>query len=65
MPSPRVDDILHVLLKLHLIDGISAHEHYGFKPEGTPQIFPPPAFHLLRRQRFQLGLNNLFVFEKA
>jgi hypothetical protein len=65
VPSPRVDAILHVLLKLRLIDGISAHEHYGFEPGLTPQVFPAPRFRLVRRQTFQLGLNNLFVFEKA
>ena len=65
VPSPRVDDILHVLLALRLIDGISAHEHYGFKPALTTDIFPAPTYRLLKRQRFQLGLNNLFVFEKV
>jgi SAM-dependent methyltransferase len=65
VPSPRVDAILHVLLKLRLIDGISAHEHYGFEPGQTPQIFPAPRYRMLKRQKFQLGLNNLFVFEKV
>lgn len=65
VPSPRVDDILHVLCSLRLIDGMSVHEHYGFRPEDTPGIFPPPRYRLIERQKFQLGLNNLFVFEKA
>jgi len=65
VPSPRVDAILHVLLKLRLIDGISAHEHYGFEPKATAQVFPEPRFRMLKRKRFQLGLNNLFVFERA
>ena len=65
VPSPRVDDILHVLLALRLVDGISAHEHYGFKPALTTGIFPTPTYRLLKRQQFQLGLNNLFVLEKA
>ena len=65
VPSPRVDDILHVLLKLRLIQGISAHEHYGYKPADTPAIFPAPRFRLLKRTTFQLRLNNLFVFERT
>jgi SAM-dependent methyltransferase len=65
VPSPRVDDILHVLLKLRLIQGISAHEHYGYKPSDTPAIFPAPRFRLLKRGTFQLRLNNLFVFERT
>ncbi len=65
VPSPRVDDILHVLLKLRLIQGISAHEHYGYKPSDTPAIFPAPRFRLLKRATFQLRLNNLFVFERT
>jgi 2-polyprenyl-3-methyl-5-hydroxy-6-metoxy-1,4-benzoquinol methylase len=65
VPSPRVDDILHLLIRLRLIGGIAAHEHYGFSPDDTLAVFPPPHYRLVRRQRFQLGLNNLFVFEMA
>ena len=30
VPSPRVDGILHVLMRLRMISGMAAHEHYGF-----------------------------------
>ncbi|MEP7359975.1 MAG: methyltransferase domain-containing protein [Chloroflexota bacterium] len=65
VPSPRVDDILHLLLRLRLIAGIALHEHYGFKPADTLGLFPMPHFRVLRRSTFQLGLNNLFVFERT
>jgi len=65
VPSPRVDDILHLLVRLRLISGMAAHEHYGFQPHHTPALFPEPRFRLIKRQRFQLGLNNLFVFEAS
>jgi SAM-dependent methyltransferase len=63
VPSPRVDAILHVLMRLRLVEGISVHEHYGYRPSDTPTLFPAPRFALLTHRRFQLGLNNLFVFE--
>jgi SAM-dependent methyltransferase len=65
VPSPQVDTILGVLGRLHLIDGMSVEEHYGFDPSGTARIFASPYFSLVERRRFQFGLNNLFVFEKA
>jgi SAM-dependent methyltransferase len=63
VPSPRVDDILHVLLRLRLVAGQSVHEHHGFQPSNAIAVFQPPKFKLLARRTFQLGLNNLFVFE--
>jgi SAM-dependent methyltransferase len=65
VPSPMVDHILAVLLKLRLVDGMSLEQHHGYQVEHTARIFPPPAFRLLRRAHFQLGLNNLFVFERG
>lgn len=65
VPSARVDDILHVLLRLHLIAGMSAHEHYGFRASDTLAIFTPPRYRLVRRATFQFRLNNLFVFERC
>ena len=65
VPSPKVDSILGVLGRLRAIEGMSLDEHYGFDPAHTQLVFAPPAFRLVERRRFQLGLNNLFVFEKS
>lgn len=64
VPSPFVDRILWVLSKLHLIDGMSLDEHYGFKIKEIPQLFETNKYKLIKHKKFQLGLNNLFVFEK-
>jgi 2-polyprenyl-3-methyl-5-hydroxy-6-metoxy-1,4-benzoquinol methylase len=64
VPSPKTDHILRVLKWFKLIEGISLEEHYGFKPAYTAQIFAGKYFKLTERRRFQLGFNNLFVFEK-
>ena len=64
VPSPRVDEILKALSILRLVDGMSVDEHYGFDVERTLELFAGPEFQLLHRSRFQLGLNNLFVFER-
>jgi len=62
-PSPVVDEILHVLIRLRIIDGIEAHEHHGFDPRSVPGIFGGDGLQLEVRRRFQLGLNHLFVFQ--
>ena len=64
VPSPQVDAVLAVLTRLRLVQGMSLEQHYGFKPSTTRAIFEPAGFDLMRQKRFQLGLNNLFVFER-
>ncbi|HSU30973.1 MAG TPA: methyltransferase domain-containing protein [Bryobacteraceae bacterium] len=64
VPSPQTDYILNVLRALRLIDGMSLEQHYGYDVNLTPQLFESAGFKLLVARKFQLGLNNLFVFEK-
>ncbi len=64
VPSPRVDDIVHTLVRLGLADGMSLEEHHGFKPEDTRDIFEAAGLQLEAHETFQLGLNHLFVFRR-
>jgi 2-polyprenyl-3-methyl-5-hydroxy-6-metoxy-1,4-benzoquinol methylase len=64
VPAPLVDKILDVLMAVKLLDGMEVDEHYGFKPEQTPGVFNVPGLSLIKASKFQLGLNNLFAFEK-
>jgi SAM-dependent methyltransferase len=64
VPSAAVDHILKVLTTLRLIHGMSLEEHHGYDTSMTAQSFCPPRFRLLKHEKFQLGLNNLFVFER-
>ena len=65
VPSPIVDKLLMVLKYLNLIDGMSLDEHHEFDVKNTKKIFSLPCFRLIIHKKFQLGFNNLFVFEKA
>ena len=64
VPSLFVDTILDVLRTVRLVEGMSLEEHHGLDPDSIPHIFGGASFSLRKRRRFQLGLNNLFVFEK-
>jgi 2-polyprenyl-3-methyl-5-hydroxy-6-metoxy-1,4-benzoquinol methylase len=64
VPSPAVDHILAVLKTLKLVDGMSLDQHHGFKPHQTADIFSAHGFQPIAHHRFQLGLNNLFVFRR-
>jgi 2-polyprenyl-3-methyl-5-hydroxy-6-metoxy-1,4-benzoquinol methylase len=63
-PSPVVDKILDLLIRIHMIDGMSAEQHYGFNPESLPSLYSDIGFTLRKRRKFELGLNNLFIFQK-
>ena len=64
VPSPRVDTILDVLMRLRLLDGMEADQHYGFQPDDVEPLMLGAGLTLIEHARFQLGLNHLFVFER-
>jgi SAM-dependent methyltransferase len=65
VPSAWVDRILDVLEFARLVDGIAIEQHYGFDSRRTPAIFSAAGLTLVKWKRFQLGLNNLFVFRRT
>jgi hypothetical protein len=65
VPSPVVDRILDVLVFLRLVDGMSLEQHHGFEASETPTLFEREGMTMTLHERFQLGVNNLFVFQRA
>jgi len=65
VPSPRVDDVLRLLARLRLVEGIAVHQHHGFDPAELPRAFANGSFAVEMHRRFELGLNHLFVFRKV
>lgn len=63
MPSPAVDTILDVLISLHLLDGMDTDSHHGLRVDAVPESWSRHGLKLVKRKKFQLGLNNLLVFE--
>jgi 2-polyprenyl-3-methyl-5-hydroxy-6-metoxy-1,4-benzoquinol methylase len=64
VPSPLVDHIINFLKFLKIVDAMSIEEHHGFSPKQVIPLFEKAGFKLLFHKKFELGLNNLFVFEK-
>jgi 2-polyprenyl-3-methyl-5-hydroxy-6-metoxy-1,4-benzoquinol methylase len=65
VPSPAVDHVLAVLTTLRLVHGMSLEQHYGFETQQVPGMFSGHGLNLIASRRFQCGLNNLFVFQRA
>lgn len=63
VPSPLVDTILKWLGRVRLVRCIEFHQHYGLEPQDVVDTFSK-RLRLVERRRFQLGLNNLLVFER-
>lgn len=64
IPSPRVDLILHWLIRLRLAEGMHVEEHHGYDVRRTVPLFESAQFQLRHHHTFQFGLNHLFVFDK-
>jgi 2-polyprenyl-3-methyl-5-hydroxy-6-metoxy-1,4-benzoquinol methylase len=64
VPHAAVDRLLEVLIALRLADGMAHEEHHGFDATRTPALFEAAGLALVARERFQLGLNCLYVFAK-
>ena len=62
VPSPLVDHILSALIRLRLLDGMDPEGHQGFSPKVLAPVWRDCGLCLVEHRRFQLGLNNLFVF---
>jgi 2-polyprenyl-3-methyl-5-hydroxy-6-metoxy-1,4-benzoquinol methylase len=64
VPSSRVDDMLHIMKAIRLVDGMRDDQHYGFDPQKAIAIFERAGLVIERHSRFELGLNHLLVFRK-
>jgi len=64
IPSHYVDTILSILKAFKLVKGMSMDEHHGFDVKQTISMAKAAGFNLQLHRRFQMGLNNLFVFYK-
>jgi SAM-dependent methyltransferase len=64
VPSQFVDKILVVLRFTKMTEDMTTLQHYGLDVRKIPPLFSNAGFKLVRWRTFQLGLNNLFVFER-
>jgi 2-polyprenyl-3-methyl-5-hydroxy-6-metoxy-1,4-benzoquinol methylase len=65
VPSPRVDHVLDVLTRFRVIAGMSLEEHHGFDVSRVPSLLSTRSIELMVHRRFELGMNNLYVFKKS
>jgi len=46
------------------LDGMEAEQHHGFDPGEVVPLMAGAGLRLVRHERFELGLNHLFVFDR-
>lgn len=63
VPDAKIDDILKFLKWIRLIDGLALEEHHHFQTNDIVNYFSEYLI-LKKHKKFQLGLNNLYIFEK-
>ena len=63
VPAALVDRIIDVLRTLRLVEGMDIESHHGYDPEETQSFFGRVGLRQVTHERFELGLNHLFVFE--
>ena len=65
IPHPLVDKILAVGSALRLLAGPDLDRHHGLKPLAASNIIQSSGWVLKSWSKFQLGLNNVFYFERS
>lgn len=58
IPDPRVDAIIAIAKRLHLLDGMDDESHHGLAPGRVVEILEKSGWKLVSWSTFQLGLNN-------
>jgi hypothetical protein len=51
-------------MRLRILHGMDADAHHAFDVDALPRLWSPAGLVLIERHKFQLGLNNLLVFER-
>jgi len=64
VPSLLVDKLMDILIFLGIVDGMSLEQHHGFPPNERPIFSFQKGLNLEKKQKFQFGLNNLYIFER-
>ena len=65
VPSPLVDPVLDILMKLKVLDGMETEQHHGAHVKDIIASLDGSGWKLTVRKRFQLGMNNVLVFARS
>jgi 2-polyprenyl-3-methyl-5-hydroxy-6-metoxy-1,4-benzoquinol methylase len=65
IPHPFVDKIVAAGISLHLLAGADFDSHHGLKPLAASNIIDASGWVLKSWKKFQLGLNNEFLFIRS